>query len=471
MVSPEEEVKPARALRIVKAGGFVILFGILLGISLWIFFLFNRESLILIGISHYEATLFFLGIYLPSFVVIVTVGYIFASGPNLQKLNLWRTTILCALIILCLTLSALSIFNFVSVFGAFLTLTALITCYARPSFKTLWKREGCFFVEAGAIMIASGTILLLLMLGISSFFETYSTGMFEVNASYMYLLLVMVSLSVMTFLITPFLGLDGNNVGTCGIVAMTLGAFSFITATQIQYVYFNPSLYQGSFLLIAGTVLVLFGSLVYFRLSLAAGILAPSLRPSFLYKGKYCPNCGNPWKDSKTDICAICKRSLRWESKPSYCPYCGQPVSPRAESCLHCNKDITSLPVFISLERQQGEGVLARISDRIDFSLRKAVYVCALVLLFAFLSSIAYVRTAPQLGGRFIIYRGLPLECVQVSMIMSSIHTRSPLPPQANLSMESLSIEWVPLVLDFALYLLLALIIVYTIEGLKARSP
>ncbi|MFQ5621643.1 MAG: hypothetical protein ACE5FT_07455, partial [Candidatus Nanoarchaeia archaeon] len=62
----EDEHKP---LKILRTGGYVLLLGIFIGITFGVYTLFNPSLfLVIINISHYEATLFFLGVHLPSFV-------------------------------------------------------------------------------------------------------------------------------------------------------------------------------------------------------------------------------------------------------------------------------------------------------------------------------------------------------------------------------------------------------------------
>src|SRR4030067_2190284 len=95
-----------------RIGGYVLLVGILIGITLGVYSLFNpRFFLVFLNISEYEAPSFFLGLYLPGLVVIVGVGYVFASRSKLSVLDTRRAAVLCTLVVLCLTFASLSVFN------------------------------------------------------------------------------------------------------------------------------------------------------------------------------------------------------------------------------------------------------------------------------------------------------------------------------------------------------------------------
>jgi len=457
-------------LRIIRTGGYLILFGIFIGVTLGAYtFLNSPLFLIFINISQYEATIFFLGVYLPSFVVIVALGYVFATTPKLEKLNLWRTGTLSILILLCLTLSALSIFNFLSFLGGLLVLTAVILAYTKPTFKALWKREACFFVETGTILIASASLLFLLMWFISRFLQTYSAGMYEVSYSYLYVLSVINVLSLLTFFVTPFLGLHGANVGLCGTFGLIMSGLSFMTIIQNQYVYFNLSAYQGIFLAGIGTILTFCGALIYIKLFLSEVLLSPALGPSVSYWGKYCPYCGESWVDFDNDFCSSCERTLNWKLKTSFCPYCGRLVPENTGNCPHCGEAIESLPVYISLRKKKEESLLikrgkpgrlqkalgfllehANVLARAGLSFKDFVYICIMTFLFTFLSFIGYVRTHPlATDGLVAFYYGFPLEWLEVL----GGHAR---------------FIWAGLILDVISYFLLAFAIMYGTTKLRS---
>ena len=469
----EIEQKPSR---IIRTGGYVVLLGILIGVTFGAYTLFNPPLFpLLINISQYEATFFFLSVYLPSFVIIVALGYVFATTPKLEKFNLWRTATLCTLILLCLTLSALSIFNFLSFLGGLLVLTAVILAYTRPTFKALWKREACFFVETGTILIASASMLFLLMWFISRFLQTYSAGIYEVSYSYPYVLLMIAVLSLLTFFVTPYLCLHGANVGLCGTLSLTMSVLSFVTITQNQYVYFNLSAYQGIFLAGTGTILTFCGALIYIKLFLSEVLLSAALGPSFFYWGKYCPYCGEPWVNFNKDPCSTCGRSLYWKLKMSFCPYCGRLVPQNTRNCPHCREDIGSLPVYISLIKRKEERLLKKgrkpgklqkalgfllkytnvLTARTGLAFKESVYICVLTFLFAFVSFIGYVRTEPAARYGFFVSRyGFPLEWLEVFLSVTMVL--------------NVRVIWTALILDFTLYFVLAFAIIYGVTRRKS---
>ena len=468
MVLPKRRENEQKPLTILRTGGYVVLFGIFVGVTFGVYTLFNPPLfLIFINISQYEAMLFFLGVYLPSFVIIVALGYVFATIPKLEKLTLWGTAVLCTLILLCLALSALSIFNFLCFLGGLLVLTAVILAYTKPTFKAFWKREACFFVETGAILITSSSLLFLLMWFISRFLQTYSTGVYEANYSYPYVLLVIGILSLLTFFVTPLLCLHGDNKGLCGTLSFIISVLSFVTIIQNQYVYLNLSAYLGAFLAGIGTILTLCGSLIYIKLSVSgATSLSPILEPSFLYQGKYCPYCGEPWMDPNQDFCSACGRNLKWRLKKSFCPYCGRLVSEGFRNCPHCKEDIWSLPVYVSLKKREEIGfvesrrlgmlrrVLEILAENTDVTLKKFVYICILTFLFAFMSFIGHVRTEPEATyGIFVSRYGFPLEWFEVLVTVYRLR--------------NITVIWTALILDSIFYFLLAFAIVYGVTRLK----
>lgn len=464
-------------LRFLRTGGYVVLFGIFVGLTLGVYSLFNPPLFpILINISQYEATVFFSSVYLPSFVIIVALGYLFATTPKLGKFNLWRTATLSTLILVCLTLSALAILNILSFLGGLLALAAVILAYTKPTFKALWKREACFFVETGTILIASASMLFFLMWLISRFLQTYSTGIYGVTHSYPIVLLVIAALSLATFLVTPFLGLHGANVGLSGTLGITISVLSFITIIQNQHVYFNLSAYHGIFLASIGTILSFCGALIYIKLFLSEVLLSSTLAPSFLYWGKYCPYCGEAWIDFNKDFCVSCRRSLSWKLKTSFCPYCGRLVPASIRICPHCREGIESLPVYISVRKPKEERYLTKkekpgrlqtalgfFSDHVDLlaraglSFKEFVYVCIIALLFVFLSFIGHVRTEPAaMNGLLVSHYGFPLEWLEVFFFFPSS------------LVYNVRFIWIYLILDFVLYFLLATAIMYGLTKLKS---
>jgi len=472
----KRETEHTLTLRLIKTGGYLVLFGTLIGLTLGVYTLFNPPLFsIFNNISHYESISFFLTVHLPSFITIVAIGYVFATIPKLEGFNLWRTATLCSLVLLCLALSALSILNILSFLGGIIILTAAIFTHTKPTFKVFWKREACFFVETGTILIASSSMLFSLMLLISGFLRTYSAGVYEVSYGYPYLLLLMMVLSLLTFILTPFLCLHGANVGLCGIIGLTMVVLSFMTFVRNQYVYFSISVCQGIFLASIGTVLLFIGALVHFKLFFSE-IVSPTLEPSFLYKGKYCPYCGEGWENANEVLCSTCGRNLFWKLEKSFCPHCGRLVIQDIKNCPHCGEYVASLPVYISPKKREEERLFmetrepGKLQKSLDFllehtgkmlartglSFKDFAYVCILTFLFVFLSFIASVRIELTVIGAGIpatvLHYGFPLEWLEIL-------TTSPATVKTR-------IIFFAAILNFISCFLLAFIIVYVSEKL-----
>lgn len=481
VILKKRENKHNPTLRLIKTGGYLVLLGMFIGMTLEVYSLFNPPLFsIFNNISHYEAISFFLGLYMPSFIIIVAIGYVFATIPKLERFNLWRTATLCSLALLCLALSALSILNILSFLGGIIILMALISTHTKPTFKVFWKREACFFVETGTILMASSSMLFLLMLLISGFFRTYSAGVYEASYSYPYFLLLMVVLSLLTFLLTPFLCLHGANVGLCGIIDLTMGVLSFITIIRNQYVYFHQSVYQGIFLAGIGTILILIGALTNFILFFSE-IPSPTLEPSSLYKGNYCPYCGERWVNADKVFCSTCGRNLFWKLEKSFCPYCGRLIIQDIENCPHCGEYVASLPVYISSRKSEEEkslmemgkvGKPGKLQKTLDFLSKHAnktlarielsfteefPYLCVLISLFVFLSFFVCVRREVIVIGmdEYIVFHyGFPLEWLEFLKNPRAWSSYSLFPLEIRVNL-------IGAVLDFVLCFLLAFAIVY----------
>jgi hypothetical protein len=476
---PQKNVQP-RVSRFIKLFGYAVLFGVFIGIAAGAYALFNPPFFsILTNIGQYEATLFFLGVYLPSFIIIVAIGYIFVTTPILEKLNFRFVAILCAEILLCLTLSALSIFNLLSFLGTFSILAIIIFAYTKPSFKALWKREASFLVQTGSILITSASGLFLIMWLISGFLQTYSPGINDANYAYPFVLLIILALSAVTFLVTPSLSLHGANVGFAGILNLAVGISSLSVFVQARYDYFNFSAYTGIFMAGIGTFLTFCGALIYVRLFLSDLLFSTAFEPSFVYRGKYCPYCGATWKDFDKNSCSSCERNLNLKLRMTFCPHCGLIVPKSTNYCPHCKEDIGSLPVSILLRRPvKGESLLGKWKpkklekaigfansalNRLDMRLEEFIYICILTFTFAFLSFIGYVRTEPGFEGGWnvIVYYGFPLQWLQV---FSHLFTRS-----NTLRVGAVTITFSALIVDLVLFFLMAFAIVYGIRKLRVR--
>jgi len=459
-----------------RIGGYVLLVGILTGITLGMYALFNpRFFLVFLSISEYEAPSFFLGMYLPGLVLIVGVGYVFATRSELSNLGTRRATVLCTLIVLCLTLASLSVFNILTVVGGVIALAAVILAQTQPSFKVLWKREASFLVETGSMLIVSASMLFLLMLVISRFLRTYSAGVYVVGNSYPYVLLAVAVMSFLTFTVTPFIGLSGSKTGLIGILAFATSVSSFVVAIQNEYVYSNPAIYQGLSLLGVGVAMTSAGALVYVKLSLSGELLNTSLNPSFMYKGRHCPHCGASWKDPSHHVCSDCNQNLYSEQSTSFCPHCGRLIHLVAKTCPHCSEDVTSLPVHISFEPfKEKRGLFDRILGSFELSAKEFITIVLLFIIFNFVAYISYVRVeSPTVfmdGSLTTRNFGVPLEWLQIVAVWESDPSRNPGGYLWYLSFQGTRINYSALILDLTVYFLLAFAFVYSIAKLRSRK-
>ncbi len=468
----KSEIEHKHVLRIIKTGGYLVLVGMSIGLILGVYTQLYNPPLfsIFINISYYESRFFFLGVYLPSFVTVVAIGYVFATMPRLERFSLWYVAVLCSIVLLSLALSALSIFNIFSFLGGIIILIALIFHHTKPTFRVLWRRETCFFAEAGAILIACSSLLFLLMHLVSGFLQTYSAGVYEASYVYPYLLLLITTLSFLTFLGTPFLCLHGANMGLCGIIELAMGILSFITFSRNQYVYTSLSACQGLFLAGAGIIFTFLGALLNFKLFLSEVVLTPTFEPSSLYKGKYCPSCGASWKDVNKVVCSKCGSNLLLKSEKSFCPYCGRLMPKDIGNCPHCGEYVESLPVYISpIRREMPIKKPKKLQKAINFvskplgkivgktgesliTFKEFVYVAILTFLFVFLSFILYIRTVSVGQDEeglllFSVHYGFPMEWLEVLTTVRYVIR--------------VNVIWITLILDFILYFLLSFAIVY----------
>jgi len=474
MVVPNTWSGPRDISRVMKVGGYVLLVGILVGITFGVYAFFNPGFfMFFLNISEYEAPSFFLGIYLPGLIAVVAIGYFVATRSQLTSLGARRVAILCTLIVLCMAISSLSIFNVLAVGGSIIILAAAILAQTKPSFKILWKREASFLVETGSMLIVSASMLFLLMLYISIFFRTYSPGVYTISSVYPYTLLGIGVLSLLTFVITPAFGLKGSKTGFIGILAVAMSLSSFFTTIQNDYVYSNPAVYQGLFLLGVGIVMGLAGAFIYFRLFLTGEFVDEPLKSSFLYKGLHCPHCGITWKDPKQHVCPSCNQNIYSGLAISFCPHCGRLISSISKSCPHCGEDASSLPVHIAFNAPgEKEGLFKRMLLSLGISAQELFATAVLFIVFNFVAFISYVRvqspTIVKVGSETIRNYGFPLEWLQVIASWASRQSRTPGLYQWTLSFKSIAINYSALILDFSLYFLLAFAISYGIFRLRS---
>ncbi len=328
-------------LKIIGLGGSLVLLGSIFGSIIGVYAMFNPLVFSrIVDISQFEVEGFFLSVNLPSFVVVVALGYIFATTLSLNGDSVWRTPYLSILSLIAIVLSALSIFNFISLFGSFLALISAILAHTRPTFKAFSRREASFFVEIGAMLMASFSILFLSMWFVSRLFQTYLMRAWEFGSLYPSSLLIMAILSFLMFFVTYFLGWYGTHNGACGALNLIMIIAISAIAIRSQYVYVNFSGYIGIFMLVAGILSTLFGTLVYINLffSRVAPIEVP--KQAFPYHGRYCPYCGTPMSGQYETLCTGCGRKLTWKPGAPFCPYCGRVVAKDAHICPHCQRTL-----------------------------------------------------------------------------------------------------------------------------------
>jgi len=431
MVLLEARATEEKVSRTIRVAGLLVLAGVTLGTTLGVYALLNPWLFsVFIDISQYEATPFFLGFYLPSFVIIVALGYVFATTQRLEKSDLWHVAPLSVLCLLCVVLSALSPFNILAFMGGFLALIAVIFAHTKPAFKTLWRREACFLVEAGSLLTASSSSLFLLMWFISQFVPTYSAGFAGAGAYYLFVMLMMEALSFLVFFVISTFCSRSAHTGFCGLLGLVVGVTFSVIALQNQYLYINASSYLGVFLVGAGIAFTLCGALIYVELFLSQVASPVVLMPSFLFRGKYCPYCGELWVDSARTLCSSCGRSVKWRPEVPFCPYCGRLVSRGFQICPHCNEDVASTPVYYSLRKLEKkelwrieretklQKVLRTVSEYVPLTLKEYVYVIILTFVFAFASFIGFIRTEPHpnpdYAGFFLVHYGFPFEWIEI---------------------------------------------------------
>ncbi len=336
-----KEKEEDKLLGIIRLGGYLVLIGVVVGAGIGVYavvnpWFFSRS----VHISLYEAMGFFLGVNLPSFVVIVALGYIFVTTLSVNSDDVWRAPSLSILSFVCLVLSALSVFNFISLFGSFLVLIGAILAYTRPTFKALSEREACFFLEIGAVLVASFSMLSLLMGLVSEFLPTYLYGSLGFGSLYPFTFLILAIISFLTFFVTLFLSLRSAHIGACGALNLVMIVAVSAVAIRILHIYKNLSGYLGVFMLIAGITSAVFGALIHIRLffSRVAALEVPE--PSFHYDGKYCAYCGTPLATLFETHCSRCGRRLTWKTGGPFCPYCGRVVPRDVHVCPHCQETL-----------------------------------------------------------------------------------------------------------------------------------
>lgn len=460
-----------RTLKFVRMGGYIILLGVLTGIVLGVYSYLNPEIFTaFINLSQYESTFFFSTIYLPSSIMLVAIGYFFANSPKSGDLSPVRTVEFCALIVLSIVLSALSVFNMLSFLGAIILLISVTYAYTKPTFKVLWKREVFFLVEMGPLLIASAFLLFLVIWFISTFLQTYSVGILEFSRGYLYVLMVVGALSLFTSFLTFFLSLHKSNQWFSGILSWITGILASLTIIQSRYAYFNPTLYAGVFLAGVGTVLTLTGATLHSRLLLAEPeeSLIPHLGPPL--SAKFCFFCGQPQTGTGVEPCKNCGRIPSPNMKISFCPNCGRFVSFNTVNCPHCMEEFGNLRLYSLPRKQREKSALGAASRSMRslfsrISLKSTVYICILTCLFIFSSILGYTRiegprsieNAHPLERAYIYRYGLPLEWLSVYFVYS---------PKGYLNRTFVDIAWASFISTVLLYIVSAYLAVFGVEKL-----
>jgi len=361
--------------KIVNIGGYLVAGGAFFGFSLGAYLLYDRALFSSLNrISQLEAMGYFLGVFIPSFAVLVTVGYMFATTSSLKEVTLSKSGLLSVFSLLSMVLSALSVFYFVSFVGSFLASMALVKIHMKPTFKILSRREASFLVEMGAIFVASFSVLFLLMWLISNFFTTYGLG-FTLDYSPLALLLV-TFLSLLMFFTIPLLDSRTTNAGLCGVCGLVMAVLSYLFILQNEYVFFNAAAYIGVLMLFVGSLSVLIGNLVYiavffferqdraWRKLLFSELAEGDVGRGFLLlqRGRYCHYCGKLRSDAFQSWCSHCGRSLMWSPHAPFCSSCGRLVPSNVRKCPHCQEDFGNKRVYFDLREAQERKVAGKLA-------------------------------------------------------------------------------------------------------------
>jgi len=496
-LSLEEEKTTRKLSEIVKIGGYLVAGGALVGFSAGLYLLFNRPLLsFFIHIGQFEVMSYIIGVFVPSFVILIVVGYFFATTLGLRSANLSDVVPLCVLSLLCMVLSALSVFYFLSFLGGALTLAASIIAYTKPAFRALAKREAFCLVEIGAMLVASFSLLFLSMWLLSNLFPSYAMGFYRGYSPYALLLVGI--LSILTFFAIPLIGSRGTNAGMCGALGLIMTILSYLFVVQNRYSFFDAPAYVGILMMVLGFVLALVGDLVYVKLffsETAEPTIVPV--PSLLSLGKYCPYCGNPRVTASQNLCSHCGKSLMWTPYAAFCSSCGRIVPANAQNCPHCQEDIGNKRIFfysqVAEERKIADklvkesrkqkswtmkglmkmaGMLQTVGqafssvtrffnavlERLSLTLKEVVFIMILTYLLGFLSFIVYVKVVPSKvysADIIILGYGFPLEWLQVKSTLRGYYAYD------------VGVLWISFAFDVMLYFLASFALVYGIARLR----
>ncbi len=337
-----QEKKNNKPLSFVKFGGYLVILGILLGATLGVLGVVNPWlSSRLVGISQYETIGFFLGVNLPASVIVVAIGYIFATTASLDGGSIRRSIFLSVLGVVCLVASALSVFNFLSFLGGFVVLTGVLLAHTAPSFKAASGREAWFLTEFGATLIVSSATLFSFMWLIARFVPTYLLGTWRLSSDYPALFLIMTIIALLMLSLTAGLRISHPSAG--GFLSLILAIVVSVTALQTEQLYVNLSGYLGRFTLIIGIVSAFFGSLINIGhfFAITPKLDYETIGTSRSFK-KYCAYCGTIGEfEGYRKFCSRCGRSPTWRPGAPFCPFCGRVIPKDVHACPHCQERLS----------------------------------------------------------------------------------------------------------------------------------
>lgn len=496
-----EERTIIRLSELTKLSGYLIAGGALAGFSVGIYRIFNHAFFSLfVEIAEFEAVNYFLAIFMPSFVILIIIGYLFTTTFGLKELNLSNVTPLCLLSLVSIVLSALSIFYFVSLIGGLLILIALVRAYTKPSFSHFSTDLAFFLVEIGAMFVAAFSTLFLLMWTISEFFVTYAIGFFGGYSPLALSLIVVLSFTI--FFAVPLWGSNGKNPGMSALIGFSLSFLWFVFIVQNQYVLFSTPALIGATFLFVGFGLTMAGSLTYLSLLFSAPNVPIIPSTSVLSQGKYCPNCGSRRAAAVQKLCSTCGRELMWMPLSPFCSSCGRVIPSNSQVCPHCFADlgfkrdqfeltlaqeqehIHKLSVKskqkpswitagvakaygsakvvvkpISTVNRMFNSVLNAVLDRLNLTMKETVYIILLTFVFGFIAFIGHVRVEGQTMSRGFMLTamyGFPLEWLHVASTTYPIVVNS-----------GIKVLLAFLIVDVILYFFAALLLVYGTERLR----
>ena len=370
-MSSREETTIRNLSQLVRISGYLIAGGAFAGFIAGLLSMFNHDLFIFITrISQFEAMGYFFGVFAPSFAILIIIGYLFVTAFGPKKTNLSNLLPFCALSLLAIALSGISVFFTISLVGGFLTLEALVRTYTKPTFKALARKEAFFLTEIGAMLIASFSTLSLLLWLISSFFSTYALGFYKSYSPFALLLAGI--LSFLMFISVPTWGSQGRNAGISGLVGLTISTLSYLLIVRNQYALFDPPAYVSMFVLALGVASSMAGNLIYVDIFLSAPPepempKAPD-NSELLWEGKYCPYCGSPRLTLFESLCSRCGRGLMWTPYAPFCTTCGRLVPSDAQTCPHCHENILNKEMYFlkmtSDEKAIADKLIARTSTR-----------------------------------------------------------------------------------------------------------